>query len=290
MLRTSKSRRRRRASWLCWKRARSWIACAACAASCLICASEARRARARRERPRAAPRVSVESCDPLHLLGAESPGQHAVDDDRLEVARERLAQAVLQLERLADGHLGRLRYGEVGAPGGVAEQRLDALGLRCDRSHARDRAERVRGPQHAERMPGGGRVERPRGHNRRGASAPAPGLGELPDLDHREQLLGAGRRRGEVLEGAAGGEEAPRDPPAELLDPLEQHPVRVDRRRVEVLLQRGLGAGPGGLRRRIAAAAGPGRRARRRSCVLRGAPRARRAWPRAWSCRPRPCR
>ena len=120
-----------------------------------------------------------------------------------------------------------------------------------------------------ERVPGGGRVE----HDEviaRARAAPAPALGELPDLDHADELLRARGGGGEVLEGAAGGEHRARDAPAERLQPLQQRAVGVDRDAPQVLL-RARSRRPVSARRqcRTARAAGPARRPRRRSCAGR---------------------
>jgi hypothetical protein len=66
---------------------------------------------------------------------------------------------------------------------------------------------------------------------------------------HRDELLGAGRGGGEVLEGSAGGKHAAGDAAAEYLQPLEQRAIRVDRDARQALLQGGLQAW---LRRRAA--------------------------------------
>ena len=137
------SRRRRRASWLCWKRARSCTARAASAAERTTALAgrtlprwPSRRACAGlgRRRPRRSSCAIRRSS-----AAAEALRQHAVDDHRLELAAELPVQPVLQLERLGDRHLGPLRHREIARARGVLEQLPHPLGLPGDRPDARDR-------------------------------------------------------------------------------------------------------------------------------------------------------
>src|SRR6185437_2589832 len=69
------------------------------------------------------------------------------------------------------------------------------------------------------------------------SSPPRRAEREPPDLDHRHDLARARRGGGEILEGAAGGEDAPRYAAAQRLHPLEQRAVRIDRERRQPLLE-----------------------------------------------------
>ncbi len=112
----------------------------------------------------------------------------------------------MEIERLGDRHLGRLGHREVAGARRILQQLSHPLGLSGDRTDTRDRAEGPRRVEHSQRMTGGRRVQ----HDQviaGGAPAPALALRELPDLDHAHELLGAGSGGGEVLEGAAGGEQ-----------------------------------------------------------------------------------
>ena len=199
---------------------------------------------------------------------------------------ELVVQALLQLQRLGDRHLGRVGDGDVARARRVLEQLAQAIGLSGDRADARDRAERARRVEQAERVAGGRGVE----HDEVvAAPATALGLGQVPDLHHAHQLLRAGRGGGEVLEGAARREHPPRDAPAERLQPFQQRSVGVDRDAPQALAKPGLRPGsrrPGG---RTARARAPARPSPRRSCADRDRPPAARGRSRASSCRRLPC-
>ena len=141
-------------------------------------------------------------------LGArKAQRQQRVDDHRREVATELTAKALLDLKCLRHRHLRPQRHRQIGRARRALEQLPHLARLPGNRADAGDRAEGLRRAEHAQRMPGRGRVE----HDQIMAAAGSPALaaGQLPDLDHRHQLLRAGRRGREVLERAARGEHPP---------------------------------------------------------------------------------
>jgi hypothetical protein len=124
--------------------------------------------------------------------------------------------------------------------GVVLQQFPHLLGLAEYRAHASDRAERSRGAQQAQRVPGRGRVEHDQVIPRR---APPPlAAGQLPDLDHAHQLFRARCGGGEVLKRPAPGEHTTGHASAERLQPFQQRPVGVDRDAPQILPERRLGA------------------------------------------------
>ena len=225
--------------------------------------------------------------------GVKRRGSSAVDDHRVEArARAASRSPSCELERLGDRHLGAVRDRQIGAC---------ARGLRAAPAPARVCP--AIGPTRAiapnvcgersmpERVAGRRRVEHDQVIARR-APRRARSRVSCQILTMLTSSLRAGRRRGEVLEGAAGGEHAAGDPPAERLQPLEQRPVGVDRDARQALLAAAtLGSGCARGDARTASAAGvcspTSTTIVRRPLARRQQRRARR---RSSSCRRRPCR
>ena len=131
--------------------------------------------------------------------GAEALRVARVDDDRVELEPELLAQAAPQHERLVDRHLLRQRdRDDAGlARGRAASRRSCGPGARSGR-RARSRAN-VRGrAQHAERRARSRARRRSRGRRARAGHAAALGCASSHDLADRHQLAHPRRRGGEV--------------------------------------------------------------------------------------------
>ena len=170
------------------------------------------------------------------VLLAEASRQHAVDDDRIQLASQQASQPALELDGLSHRHLGRLRDGHVARACRVDEQLPHAVCLLGDGADPRDCPERARGLQHRQRVACGRRVD----HHQVVAGRsppPAPALRQLPDLDHADELFGPRCSRGEVLKRAARGEHAPRDATTEHLQPFQQCPVGINGEAPEPLIE-----------------------------------------------------
>ena len=171
---------------------------------------------------------------------AEASWQHAVDDDRVEARARAGAQALLQLERLGDGHLGGLRHRQVAGARRVAQQLRDPLGLsarsgpraRSPRRSAASAASRARGRWRARRAPPGRGV----------AAAPPRPRVSSQIFTMLTSSLAPGAAAAKYWNVPLEASTRPGDAPAERLQPLQQRPVGVDRDAPQALPQLDLGA------------------------------------------------
>ena len=167
------TRRRRRASWARWERAR-------------LCSETAARAAARSGAVLAAGELG----ELLGLLVGEALRVEAVHVDAVDGDADLVAQVVLERRRLVDRHL--LGQGDDRGAGVllVGDQAVELLGLGVDRADPGDRGEGARRLQEADAVAGGGGVD-----DHQVVLAPrldlAVELGQLPDLADRDQLLQA---------------------------------------------------------------------------------------------------
>ena len=251
-----------------------------CAGSARARAPRARRAPPRaaaraRRRLRSAPAAARSRPSPSSAAMRRSSaalkrrGSSAVDDHRVELAPELLGEALLELERLGDRHLGALRHGQIArCARGRRAARAPCCACVGHRAHARDRPERVAASAACRaRDPSRARRARP-GHSRRRAAASARCCVSSQTFTMLEQLLRARRGRGEVLEGAARGEDPRRRCARPAPAATRAAPGRGRSRGSTGPPASGVSA-PAPARRRARTARQPaaGRRPRRRSCA-----------------------
>ena len=133
------------------------------------------------------------------LVVGEQVGVDAVHEDPLQLHTQLLAQRALQVKRLVHRHLLRPRDGADGGQLGVGDQSVDVVRLPLDRAHPGDVAEGLGRSEHAEAVPGGGRIDDHDVVLGRLLDPPVE-LRQLPDLADRDELSHPGRGGGEVGE------------------------------------------------------------------------------------------